>query len=117
MRLLLIALLLTACALRPAGHDLMDGWVSDGACGAKHTKPGGENCVRLCMRGGGTAHPEWKAQKMVFVADGGGKIWRIANPSALAGFEGKHIRVQVARRGGALNVYLPALIEENPRER
>jgi hypothetical protein len=116
MRLLLIALLITPVLLPSAGRELMEGWVSDSACGAKHTKPGGENCVRLCIRGGGVAHPEWKAQRMVLVADSGGKIWTVANPAALAGFEGKHVSVPVTRHRAKLFVYAPTAVKENLRE-
>ncbi len=28
------------------------GWVSDESCGALHTKPGGEDCVLKCLKGG-----------------------------------------------------------------
>ena len=117
MRLLLLALLITPITLRSDTREFMEGWVSDSACGARHTKPGNENCVRLCIRGGGTAHPEWEAQKMVLVADSDGAIRVIANPSALAGFEGRHVRVSVARRSEQLFVYSAALVQEKPHER
>ncbi len=70
------------------------GWVSDEGCGALHTKPGGEDCVLKCLRGGAhVGHPEWKAQRMVFVTDEGQKIWVVVNPKALKGFEGKHVTI------------------------
>ena len=70
------------------------GWVSDAACGAEHTKPGGEDCVKKCLMGGAhVGHPEWKAQRMVFVTDAGKKIWSVANPESLKGFEGQHIQI------------------------
>jgi hypothetical protein len=70
------------------------GWVSDQGCGALHTKPGGEDCVLKCLRGGArVGHPEWKAQRMVFVTDEGQKIWVVVNPKALKGFEGKHVTI------------------------
>jgi hypothetical protein len=116
MRFWFIALLITPISLQSNGREVMDGWVSDSACGAKHTKPGGENCVKLCIRGGGSAHPEWKAQKMVLVADLEGTIWTIANPSVLVGFEGKHVSVRVARRRAQLFVYSPVIVKENNRE-
>src|SRR5229473_3384008 len=105
MRILLIAMLIAPISLRSNSREIVEGWVSDSACGAKHTKPGGENCVKLCIRGGGTAHPEWKAQQMVLVTDSDGKIWTIANPSGLVGVEGKHVRVSVSRRRAQLFVY------------
>ena len=70
------------------------GWVSDENCGALHTKPGGEDCVLKCLRGGAhVGHPEWKPQRMVFVTDEGHKIWVVVNPKALKGFEGKHVTI------------------------
>jgi hypothetical protein len=70
------------------------GWVSDEACGAAHTKPGREDCVRKCLRGGASVgHPEWKAQRMVFVADPDGQIWIVENPEALKGYEGGHVSI------------------------
>jgi hypothetical protein len=72
----------------------MTGWVSDEACGGSHMKPGGEDCVRKCLRGGeGVGHPEWKPQKMVFVIDGSKRILVVENPEALSGREGLHVRV------------------------
>ncbi len=115
VRVLLIALLI-APMMRASNRDVMEGWVSDSACGARHTRPGNENCVKLCIRGGGSAHPEWKAQKMVLVADSDGKIWTIANPSSLVGLEGKHISVPVSRRREQLFVYSPVIVKENHRE-
>lgn len=116
MRFLIIALLITPISVRSNGREVMEGWVSDGGCGAKHTKPGGEHCIQLCIRGGGNAHPEWKAQKMVLVGDFDGTIWTVANPSALVGFEGKHVRVPVARRRTQLFVYSPVIVKEDNRE-
>ena len=81
----------------PAGSaeekpSAVTGWVSDEACGAQHTKGGGADCVRKCLRGGASVgHPEWKAQRMVFVADADGQIWIVDNPEALKGHEGEHV--------------------------
>jgi len=70
------------------------GWVSDEACGAAHTKPGREDCVRKCLKGGADiGHPEWKPQRMVFVTDTGQKIWVVENPEALKGHEGHHLKI------------------------
>lgn len=70
------------------------GWVSDEGCGAQHTKPGGEDCVLKCLRGGAhVGHPEWKPQRMVLVTDEGHRIWVVLNPEALKGLEGKHVSI------------------------
>lgn len=69
-------------------------WVSDEACGAAHTKPGGEDCVLKCLRGGADiGHPEWTPQRMVLVTDKGHKTWVVENPEALKGLEGKHVTI------------------------
>jgi len=68
------------------------GWVSDESCGAEHVKPGGEDCVRKCIKGAVELNPEWTPQRMVFVTDGEHEIWIVENPEALRGEEGKHLR-------------------------
>jgi hypothetical protein len=99
MRLICAVLLIAVTA---GANEQMLGWVSDAACGAKHTKPGGEGCVRKCIQGGEHINPEWKAQKMVLVSDADSELWIVENPSSLAGFEGKRVRVS-------------AEIHQNPR--
>ncbi len=92
-----IALLLLQVAIADGAKNksiTATGWVSDESCGALHTKPGGEDCVLKCLRGGAhVGHPEWKPQRMVFVADDGQKIWVVVNPKALKGLEGKHVTI------------------------
>ena len=68
------------------------GWISDEACGAQHTKPGGADCVQKCWRGGASVgHPEWKPQRAVFVADDDHAIWIIENPDAVKNFAAAHV--------------------------
>jgi hypothetical protein len=68
------------------------GWISDEACGAKHTKAGGADCVQKCWRGGASVgHPEWKPQRAVFVADADEGIWIVENPKAVANFPATHV--------------------------
>jgi len=68
------------------------GWISDEACGPKHTKAGGSDCVQKCWRGGASVgHPEWKPQRAVFVADDDGGIWIVENPEAVANFPAAHV--------------------------
>ena len=79
------------------------GWVSDEHCGALHTKRGGGDCVRKCIKGGQEAgHPEWKPQRVVIVSDGDNKIWFVTNPGVLRGLEGEHVRV-MGRMDGEKN--------------
>lgn len=93
------------------------GWVSDEACGAQHTKPGREGCIRKCRRGGASVgHPEWLPQRLVLVSDSDGKIWIVENPESLDICEGKHVEVGATldsakgsmRIGRVLEVELPA---------
>jgi hypothetical protein len=68
------------------------GWISDEACAAKHTKPGGADCVQKCWRGGASVgHPEWKPQRAVFVADDHQAIWIVENPEAVKDFPASHV--------------------------
>jgi hypothetical protein len=68
------------------------GWISDEACGAKHTKAGGADCVQKCWRGGASVgHPEWKPQRAVFVADADEGIWIVENPEAVTNFPAGHV--------------------------
>lgn len=90
--MLLLQVALTASAKTKS--ITVTGWVSDEGCGALHTKPGGEDCILKCLRGGAhVGHPEWKPQRMVFVTDEGQKIWVVVNPKALKGLEGKHVTI------------------------
>jgi len=68
------------------------GWISDEACGAKHMKAGGADCVQKCWRGGASVgHPEWKPQRAVFVTDDDQGIWIVENPDAVANFPAAHV--------------------------
>lgn len=72
----------------------LTGWVSDEHCGATHTKPGGADCVRKCIKGGAdVGPPEGKPQRMVLVTEGDNKIYIVANPILLQGLEGERVRV------------------------
>ena len=114
-----------ALALAPYGNAEgkpanVTGWVSDEACGAAHTKPGREDCVRKCLRGGASVgHPEWKAQRMVFVADPDGQLWIVENPEALKGYEGGHVQISgwIDRKAKTVRVAEARAMKqvENPR--
>ncbi len=88
------ALILGVQALAKPKNTAATGWVSDENCGARHTKPGGAGCIKKCMRGGqDIGHPEWKPQRMVFVNDTDKAVWIVANPEALRGQEGQHVKL------------------------
>jgi hypothetical protein len=92
--LLLTVLGLIQSPIAEARLVTIAGWVSDERCGDLHTKPGGADCVRKCMRGGASVgHPEWLPQRMIVVADQGKKIWFVENPEVLTGKEGEHVRI------------------------
>src|SRR5713226_2687761 len=71
-------------------------WVSDQACGAKHSEPGHADCIRKCNRGGAAVgHPEWKPQPLVLVHESDRSVWIVDNPSSLSGLEGQRVRADV----------------------
>src|ERR1700686_2915952 len=83
-------------ALRSLGAQQKDaswaGWISDEACGPKHTKAGGSDCVQKCWRGGASVgHPEWKPQRAVFVADDARGIGIVDNPQPVRNFPAGHV--------------------------
>jgi hypothetical protein len=90
---LIVCGLVTLGPLAPEQKDVSRaGWISDEACGAKHTKAGGADCVQKCWRGGASVgHPEWKPQRAVFVADADEGIWIVENPEAVANFPAAHV--------------------------
>jgi hypothetical protein len=92
-----IILSLSVASALLAGDEAVSitGWVSDESCGAEHRKPGGEDCIRKCIKGAPHLNPEWTAQRMVFVTDDDTpRIWIVANPPSLTGHEGKHMKVE-----------------------
>jgi len=93
MRLICVSLFFALGLSASTANEQLAGWISDAACGASHTKPGGEGCVKKCIQGGEHINPAWKPQKMVLVRDGDSEIWIVENPGSLQGLEGKHVRV------------------------
>jgi hypothetical protein len=74
---------------------VMNGIVSDESCGAAHLKPGNEQCVVKCLRGGASVgHPEWLPQRMVLVSRDGGSILFVSNPDALKDHAGQEVTVR-----------------------
>jgi hypothetical protein len=95
----IVFLLLLVCGLAALGsvwaqhkNASRAGWISDESCAAQHTKPGRADCVQKCWRGGASVgHPEWKAQRAVFVADDDQGIWIVENPEAVKDFPAAHV--------------------------
>ena len=96
-------------------QEQMVGWVSDAGCGAEHTKPGGEDCVKKCIRGGEHINPAWKPQKMILVSDDGKARWTVENPISLAGLEGKHVRVTAELRKESILIKSAEIIKETAK--
>ncbi len=77
LAVIVVASVIPGATAGPARNSAtLRGWVSDEYCGAQHTKPGGADCVRKCIKGGADiGHPEWKPQRTVFVADDEKRVW------------------------------------------
>lgn len=91
---LLISFLMFGAVFARQRGESRTGWISDESCGKEHTKPGGADCVEKCWRGGASVgHPEWKAQRPVFVADSDRVIWVVENPEAVKKFPAAHVAV------------------------
>jgi hypothetical protein len=89
----LFVLILASVSAQQGGTS-RTGWISDENCGKEHTKPGREDCVEKCWRGGASVgHPEWKPQRAVFVADPDQAIWIVENPEAVKKFPAAHVTV------------------------
>jgi hypothetical protein len=61
-----------------------DGWISDSKCAAKGANAAHAQCAKKCIEAG---------EKPVLVTDKDQKIVAIANPSAVSGHEGQHVKV------------------------
>jgi hypothetical protein len=91
-------------------------WVSDQACGAKHSEPGHADCIRKCNRGGASiGHPEWKPQPLVLVKVSDRSVWTIDNPSRLSGFEGQRVRADVEIDARTKAVHIKRVAEASER--
>ncbi len=62
-----------------------NGGGGDSHCGAKGTGTAHATCAKKCIQGGA---------KPVIVTDGEGKVLQIANPDAIKGHEGEHVKVK-----------------------
>ena len=106
----LIAALLVVGGAGPKSV-VMSGIVSDESCGAAHLKPGNEQCVGKCLRGGASVgHPEWLPQRMVLVSRDGGPILFVANPGALKAYAGKEVTVRATPPDKRQTIRVLALI-------
>jgi Protein of unknown function (DUF5818) len=84
--LLLMAMMLLWFAYATASPSTasLDGWISDAKCGAKGANAAHAQCAKKCVEGG---------EKPVLVTDKDQKVVAIANPEAVSGHEGQHVKV------------------------
>ncbi len=94
IRVLAVFALLTATAAWAADNS-MSGWIVDSKCGAKAAHDGNEACTKKCLEAGA---------KPVFVSDTGKEVLNVANPDAIKGHEGHHVKVTGSVDNGALHV-------------
>jgi len=111
---------LIAALLFAGGGDpksvVMSGVVSDASCGSSHLKPGNEQCVVKCLRGGASVgHPEWLPQRMVLVSRDGGSILFVANPELLEDHAGQQVTVRATPPDKKKTIRVLALIPETGR--
>jgi hypothetical protein len=78
------------------------GWVSDEKCGAAGASAAKADCTKKCIEGG---------QKIVFVKDKDKSVLAVANPEALKGHEGHHIKVKGTVENGALTVQSATMLK------
>jgi hypothetical protein len=87
-----------ALAANAADSSRISGFISDSACGAKHTGSGSD-CVKKCIAGG---------EKPVLV-DQGKNVWTIENPEAVANFYGDRVTVTATTNDAAKSVHIDAI--------
>ena len=90
--MIVIGTVLAATSAAQPRNEVL-GWVSDESCGALHTSPGGADCVKKCIKGATHLNPDWTPQRMVLVVEPSHEIWVVFNPSILAGYESRRVRV------------------------
>ena len=78
-----VLLLATWVVASPAANS-WDGWISDSKCAARGANAAHAQCAKKCIENG---------EKPVLVTDKDQKVVPIANPSAVTGHEGQHVKV------------------------
>ncbi len=108
-RSLVVVLLLGLLSLAAAAGDMSSkpmkgtwtGWVSDVKCGAAHGNNSAE--VKQHLDAG---------EKMAFVNDKDKSVIPVANPDALKGHEGHHIKVKGTIENGQLTVQSASMLKD-----
>jgi hypothetical protein len=78
-----LVLLLVVAAMASPDASSRTGWVTDAKCAGK--TPANAECVKKCVKAG---------EALVFVDDANKSVLTVANPKALSGHEGQHVKVQ-----------------------
>ena len=78
------AILLVAVWSSASSTGSWDGWISDSKCAAKGANAAHAQCAKKCVEAG---------EKPVLVTDKDQKVVAIANPAAVTGHEGQHVKV------------------------
>ena len=89
-------LLCSVVVIASPKENSWDGWISDSKCGAKGANAAHAVCAKKCVESG---------EKPVLVTDNDQKVVAIANPAAVSGHEGQHVKVTgTLTDSGSLNV-------------
>jgi hypothetical protein len=93
--------LLTAGSVSALAADstVINGYISDAMCGAKHAGTGAA-CAKKCLGGG---------EKPVFVTEEKKEVWTIDNPDAVKDAWGKHVALTVTPDPAAKSVHVTAV--------
>ena len=95
-----VVLLLAVAVMRADTKTTLDGWVSDANCGAMVNA----TCAKACVQDG---------VRIVFVKSDR-TVLRVANPDALKGHEGDHVKVEGKVDNGVLTVSSVKTVVEKP---
>lgn len=88
-----------AIAAGAADSKIINGWISDSMCGAKHAGSG-SICVKKCIDGGMTP---------VFVDEAKKQVWAIDNPDAVKKFYGDHVTIKATADVDKKSVHIDSI--------
>lgn len=98
--LMLSTVILSIAMASATSGGVLTGWVSDAKCGA-NVNP---DCAKKCAEAG---------EKIVFVTSDK-KVLEVANPAALKGHAGEHVKVKGKTVNGTLTVSSVQVIKDAP---
>jgi hypothetical protein len=88
-----------AVAASAADSKMINGYISDSMCGAKHAGSGAA-CVKKCIEGG---------MAPVFVDEGKKEVWTIDNPDAVKKYYGDHVTVKATADSDKKSVHIDSI--------